>query len=175
MYTNGIKFIIVWNNTIPVSQQSDGINHKDALDAIISACQKDVDIIDDDTGKPRKERVLDNVSMWWKTHIINQPGFGRYAKILTNLENKATDAPNHMTMERAQVCMQQIMLEALSHKHSIDAKSSESRYDKNNKQQTLMHMLNAAKSERVVTLNEEAKRSLFESIFGGEKKKAAES
>lgn len=158
-----------------MSQQPEGINHKDALDAIISACQKDVDIADDETGKTRKERVLDNVSMWWKTHIINQFGFGRYAKILTNFENKAFDAPNHMTMERAEPCIKQIILEVESHKRSIDAKSSEARYDKNNKQQTLMHMLNAAKSERVVTLNEEAKRSLFESIFGGEKKKAAES
>lgn len=169
-----IKFITFGFGISLLSQQPEGISHKDVLDAIISACQTDIDIIDEQTGKTRKERALDYVSVWWKTHSVNSATFGRYAKSLTDYENKAVEAFNHMTHERAEVVAGQILRKVLSHKRSIDAKSSESRMNAQNKQQTLLHMLSSNKTERVLSLNEEAKRSLFESIFGGEKKNAAE-
>ena len=152
-------------------QEVQNVTHKDVLDGILSACQKEYDITQPD-GSIKKELGLDYVSMWWKLHKVNSPFFARYAKILTDLENKAADCFNHMTFERAQVMADQILRKALSHKRSIDAKSSETRLDKHNKQQSLVDTLadNSSENRRVITLKDDAKRSFLNSLIGNQEK-----
>lgn len=153
--------------TKTMSHQVETISHKDVLDGILSACQKEYDITQPD-GTIKKELGLDYVSMWWKLHKVNSPFFGRYAKILTDLENKAIDCFNHMVYDRAQVMADQILRTCLAHKRSIDAKSSETRLDKHNKQQSLIDTLadNSSENRRVITLKDEAKKSFLSSVFG---------
>lgn len=154
--------------------QSEAVTHKDVLDGIITGCQKEY-ITEGENGRPKKELGIDYVSMWYKLHKINSPFFGRYTRKLTREENKAVDCFNHMTSERAEVMADQILRDVWSHKRSIDAKSSETRMDKHNKQDSLIDTLadNSSRSTRIVSLKDDAKRGLKESILGIEKREAA--
>lgn len=154
-----------------MSQQIENITHKDVLDGILSACQKEYDILQKD-GTTKKELGLDYVSMWWKMHKVNSPYFGRYAKVLTDLENKAVECFNHMCYERAQVMADQILRKCLSHKRSIDAKSSETRLDRHNKQQSLVDTLadNSSENRKIISLREEGKKSGLAGFIGGKEK-----
>lgn len=158
-----------------MSQQIENVTHKDVLDGILTACQKYYEVTNPD-GSIKKEVGVDFVSLWWKLHKVSSPFFARYAKILTDLENKAADCFNHMPLERAEVMADQILKRAISHKRSIDAKSSETRLDKHNKQQSLIDTLadNSTEARRIVTLKDDAKRSLKESFMGVEKKSIME-
>lgn len=146
------------------------VTHKDVLDGIISACQKEYDITQAD-GSTKKELGLDHVAMWYKLHKINSPFFGRYVRELTKEENKAVECFNHMTYERAAVMADQILRDVWSHKRSIDAKSSETRIDRHNKQDSLIDTLadNSSKSTRIISLKDDAKRSFASALGLGNK------
>lgn len=151
-------------------EQDQHVSHKDVLDGLVSACQKEFDVIQPDKTI-RKELGLDYVSMWWKLHKVNSPVFGRYAKILTDLENKAVECFNHMSLEKAKVFADQILRVVLAHKRSIDAKSSETRIDEHNKEQCLLDTLadTSTKSTRIVNLKDEARSSILAGIGIGKK------
>jgi len=148
--------------------QPEQISHKDVLDAIISACQKPYEIEQPD-GKKKVELGLDYEKMWWKTHKVSSNTFGRFAKVYKVLEKKGTQCKFYMTAERADVMAQQLRDICEPYTTAIDAKSSESRLNKQNKQQTLIDTLSHNKAERVVTLKDDAGRSLKEAIMGKEK------
>lgn len=148
-------------------------NHKDVLDAIISACQKEYLITQAD-GSTKTELGLDHEKLWWKTHKVNAITFGRFAKVYKVFEKKAEQCYQHMPMERAKVMSEQIMQLCEPFKTMVDAKSSESKLDKQNRQQTLIDTLSHNKSERVVSLKEDGKRSIKDAILGKEKEDAAQ-
>lgn len=144
------------------------ISHKDVLDAIISACQKDSEVTQAD-GSVTIEKVLDSWAVWWKTNQVPSPTFGEFAKMYERLWAKADQCKFHMMPERAEVMAQQIKDMCLPFKSSIDAKSSESRLNKLNRNKTLIDVLSHNKAERVVSIQEEGGRSLKEAILGKEK------
>ena len=144
------------------------ISHKDVLDAIISACQKEYDVPQPD-GSTKREMGLDSDAMWWKTNQVPAPTFGEFAKLYKRLWAKAEQCKFHMMPERAIVMESQIKDMCGPFKTSIDAKSSESRLNKLNRNKTLLDTLSHNKAERVVSITEEGKRSLKEAILGKEK------
>lgn len=148
--------------------QTENISHKDVLDAIISACQKPYKVEQPDHTY-KEELGLDYEAMWWKTHKVASVTFARFAKVFKVLELKADQCKFHMTSERAEVMEAQLRNICIPYKISTDAKSSESRLNKQNRQQTLIDTLSNNKSERVVSLKEEGGRSLKEAILGKEK------
>lgn len=154
-------------------QQPEHISHKDVLDGILTACQKEYDIVQPDRTI-KKELGVDYVALWYKLHKISSPFFGRYARKLTKEENKAIECFNHMTFERAEILADQILRDVWSHKRSIDAKSSETRIDKHNKDLSLIDTLTDThtKSTRIISLKDEGRRSLKEAITGKEKENA---
>lgn len=171
--TMKIKFIackIQYQSLIPPQEQ---ISHKDVLDAIISACQKDYTIKQAD-GTIKTELGLDHEALWWKTHKVSSVTFGRFAEVYKKFEKKADQCFQHMTSERATQMSSQIMLICEPFKTMVNAKSSESRLDKSNRQQTLIDTLSHNKSERVVTLKDDAQRSIKEAIVGKEKENVVE-
>ena len=110
--------------------------------------------------------MTDSDIIWWKTQIIANTNFGRFAKLLLDFAALADQADNFMTPARAMVLKKQIMAEVNSYKRSIDATSSISRLDKNNTQPTLVDKINSSKVPRYYSLKEEARKGIIEGIFG---------
>ena len=62
----------------------------------------------------------------------------------------------------------------ISYRRSIDAKSSESQRNAQNSQSTLIDKINKNKVERVYTMKDQAKKSLFDGFLGREREKDEE-
>ena len=83
-------------------------------------------------------------------------------------------APDNMCEERARNLGYEIMEIGISYRRSIDAKSSESQRDKQNSQSTLIDKINKNKVERVYTMKDKVKGSLFDSIIGRDAERDSE-
>ena len=146
---------------IPETQKS----NQDLIDLLVDACQT-VDYIEDPItpGKFAKQLILDPEKVWWKTHLINSPTFGMFAKVLIDLESMATDAKNHMSPQRAQVLQEQLLKYCQGYRYSIDAKSSETLRDKHNTQPSLLDKMQKSGTPHAVT--KETQRSMLQSWLG---------
>lgn len=148
------------------SQES--ISHKDVLDAILSACQKQYES-EDANGKIVRQFDLDHKSLRWKTHKIASPKFGAFARALEKYENKASKCINNMTAQRAAVIAEDIIKDVEAYTYAIDAKSSETRLNKLNRNVCLVDTLSNQTQTKVLSFKEEAKKGLGEAIFGKKK------
>ena len=148
---------------IPESQKS----HNDIIDMIIEGCQTVEDVPQPD-GSVQKQLVLDPEIPWWKTQLVNSETFGRYAFEFKEFERLSVSCYDNMSSERAHSLAQQILGVCNSFKRSIDAKSSESKRDKNNTQTTLVDKIIKNKQERVYQMKGEMKKSLMDGIMGRE-------
>ncbi len=148
-------------------------DHSGVIDFITDACKvlKDVEGPD---GKLMEQLVLDTERVYWKTHNVASPYFGRSVLELKQFENCALDAFNHMSAPRAMVLAKQITQGVLAYKYSIDAKSSESQRDKNNASMTLVDKLNKNKSEHVYTVRGDARKTIMDGILGRDAEKDQE-
>ena len=136
----------------------------DLLDFLTDACSDNVSVTTD-TGT-HIEQILNTKKVYYKTQMVNYPGFSRFVKELEDLEAMSEQVYDHMSKPRASVISKQIMSYVNSFRYSIDAKSSESLRDKHNTQGTLVHELLKNKVERAFTLKDEMKKSVFEGWFG---------
>lgn len=139
--------------------------HEDIFDLIADASQKQHTIHQAD-GTDKIENMLDPETIWWKTNLINSPIFGRFAYVLKSYEWLAHQAKNFMSEERARVLSEQILKDVENYKYSVDAKSSETLRDKNNTQNSLVHIATRNKVERQYTLKDDAKKSMWDGIRG---------
>ena len=153
--------------------QVESANYKDAIDAILTSCQELQDT-KDQNGEIIKQIGMNYKRLWWKTHNISSTTFGRFALEVENLSSKAEQCVNHMSPERALVMSKQIMAIVDSYKYSIDAESSRTRLNKDNRQPSLIDRFTNQKQERVVTLKDDASRSLKDAFLGREKRDASE-
>jgi len=76
-----------------------------------------------------------------------------------------------MCLERSVQVAQEVMEIGVSYRRSIDAKSSESQRNSQNSQSTLIDKINKNKVERVYTMKDNAKRSLFDGFLGRERER----
>lgn len=148
-------------------------SHQDVMDLLVDACQT-VDIIDNRDGTFSKQLILDPEKAWWKTHLVNSPFFGMFAKVLRNLEGMAHDAKNHMTATRAIILEEQMITYCLDYRYSIDAKSSETIRDKHNTQPALIDKMQRSQVPHAFNPNDEMKNSLFSGWTGGNKNRDQE-
>ena len=148
-------------------------NHNDFIDMLIDGCRKPVKIINEN-GDEVVELQLNTKKLDYKTQLVSAQNFSRFVLELENFLNLGLDCYNFMHHNRAKVISEQILRYGDSFGYSIDAKSSETLRDKNNSQSSLTHILTRNKSEKVVSLKEEGKRSIWEAIGGKEKRQAAE-
>jgi GTP-binding protein EngB required for normal cell division len=132
---------------------------------IIEACQT-FETVKDIHGNESKQLALNPKKVWYKTHIVNYPGFGRYVLFREMLEDLASQAFYHMSRERAVVLANQIMDICESYDYSIDAKSSEILRDKNNTQSNLIDKINRNKIERQYTIKDEMKKGILDGFLG---------
>jgi len=138
--------------------------NNDVID-LISTAAHHMELIEED-GKMKQGLVLDPESLYWSTRSVNSTTLGRFVYELKQLEALAYEAANHMSFKRAEVLKQQILRLVDSYKKSIDSKASESKRDENNSQLTLIDKLSKNKQERVYTVKEDVKGSLFSGMFG---------
>ncbi len=148
-------------------------DHSGVIDFITDAC-KVLKEVKGPNGEILEQLVLDTERVYWKTHNVASPYFGRSVLELKQFENCALDCFNHMSAPRAQVLAKQITQGVLAYKYSIDAKSSESQRDKHNASMTLVDKLNKNKSEHVYEIKGEAKRTLWDGIIGRDAEKDQE-
>lgn len=132
---------------------------------IVEGCQS-FETITHQNGSQTQELRINPKKIWYKTHIINSPTFGRYVLFREMLEDKASQCIFHMTRERAVVMSSQIMDLCDSYDYSIDAKSSECLRDKNNTQSTLIDKVNRNKIERQYTVKEDVKDGILAGFLG---------
>lgn len=134
------------------------------MDLLVDACQT-VDYVEMPDGKIGKQLILDPEKAWWKTHLVNSPYFGMFAKVLRNLEGMADDARNHMAAPRAEVLARQLIRYCLDYRYSIDAKSSETLRDKHNTQPALIDKMQKSQIPHAFNPKEEVKSSIFSGLF----------
>lgn len=144
--------------------------HLDVIDLIIDGCGEQV-VVTDKQGNSIIEQRLNTDKAYYKTQLVNYPGFSRFVLELENLKSMAKLCKYHMSSKRAAVLSEQILAYVNSFKLSIDAKSSESLRDIHNTQSPLIHVLTRNKIERSYTVEEEAKKTFLEGVFGRDKAK----
>jgi hypothetical protein len=147
--------------------------YNDLIDIIIQSSQKTIDVQQKD-GTVTKEQIIDDETIWWKTGSVNANTFGRFAYELKEWERTALLSNNNMSEPRAIQIGHEIMEIGISYRRSMDAKSSESQRNAQNSQSTLIDKINKNKVERVYTMKDQAKKSLFDGFLGREREKDEE-
>tara|TARA_B110001454_G_scaffold77532_1_gene75078 strand:+ start:2147 stop:2623 length:477 start_codon:yes stop_codon:yes gene_type:complete len=147
--------------------------YNDLIDIIIQSSQKTIDVQQKD-GTVTKEQIIDDETIWWKTGSVNANTFGRFAYELKEWERTALLSNNNMSEPRATQIGHEIMEIGISYRRSMDAKSSESQRNAQNSQSTLIDKINKNKVERVYTMKDQAKKSLFDGFLGREREKDEE-
>lgn len=147
--------------------------YNDLIDIIIQSSQKTIDVIQKD-GTITKEQIIDDDTVWFKTGSVNSNTYGRFAYELKEWEREGYQAKNNMSPERSIQYSTEIKEVAISYRRSIDAKSSESMRNSQNSQSTLIDKINKNKVERVYTMKEQAKKSLFDGFLGRERERDEE-
>jgi hypothetical protein len=146
---------------------------QDLLALITSANTKTTSVFRPD-GTIETTSELDNEALFWETQNINSNTFGNFVKDYKDLESLKEDAFNHMCATRAQPFADHLGRSTQSFRYGVVGKSSETMRDKRNNQQNMIDKVKANKQQRVISVEEEAKRGLTESILGIEKKRALE-
>ena len=147
--------------------------YNDLIDIIIQSSQKTIDVQQKD-GTVTKEQIIDDETIWWKTGSVNANTFGRFAYELKEWERTSQLAENNMSIPRAIQISEEIMGTGISYRRSMDAKSSESQRNSQNSQSTLIDKINKNKVERVYTMKDQAKKSLFDGFLGRERERDEE-
>lgn len=148
---------------MPIPQTTEHYN--DAVDIIIRSATKTVEVENKD-GTKSVEELIDEEKLWWKTHDVSNEQFGRFAFELKEWERLASVALNAMPKERGEQVAREILEIGQSYRSSIDAKSSESRRDKNNAKSSLIGRISNNKIERIYTQKGEIKKGLFDTFTG---------
>ena len=152
---------------LPESQKE----NEDLVDLLITSYQYQEDQENPD-GTISKINILDPEIPYWQLHKVNSPRFARFVLKLKKFEAKAADCFNNMSQERAEVMSKQIMAIGRAYRRSIDAKSSESRVDERNAQETLIDTLKSNKIQRsYVMRTDDIKSGFLNGVVG---KKAEE-
>lgn len=147
--------------------------HNDYIDFLFDACQTIEDVVGED-GSLTKQLQTDPEIAWWKTQLVNSNSFGRFAFELKNLEALAVQCYYNMSKEKADVLSQQILQLISSYKRSIDAKSSETRRNKNNAQSALLNSMSRNKVEKEYTIKDNMKKSAIMGFLGKDQEKDEE-
>lgn len=144
--------------------------HSDAIDLITDACYDLVPVLTED-GKTVLKEVMNRKKVYYKTQLVGYTGFPYYVKLIEILDSMADACKWHMSGPKAKVLSEQIKRNVEVFKLTIDAESSKTMRDDKNSQSSLIHIVSSNKVERHYTMDEELKKSLWGSLFGGDQAK----
>ena len=146
----------------------------DVIDLLNDAAQKIV-YVENEHGKQEARLQLDPEQIYWITRNVDSPHFSRMALEIKKLESMADEAIDHMTPERASVFSKQIKAIVQNYKTSVDAKSSETKMDKMNAKSNIIDKFLRQRSERVLSIEDNMKKSVLDGFKGNNQKEMAES
>ena len=153
---------------IPETQRE----NQDLTDLFTTASQE-VKEVPDEQGIDQRVLELNPDILYYKLQNVSSNRFGRMALLVKLVEKKADEAIYNMSRERALVYKKQIIAIVEAYKRSIDAKSSESVLDKNNKMQTLIDKVKGNKQEKIYTVKDEAKNRGVLGFVGSKEEREA--
>lgn len=146
-------------------------NH--VIDLIFQSVQT-TQMLPNSEGKVVPTLVLDELSLWCKTLTISSFKFGQLVFETMEFLRAGLNATHNMSEERAQIWIKEVIEIVNSVKKACDAKSSESMRNKDNSQSTLIDKTGRSSVEKIFTMKENAKSSLWSSIMGKEKDKMSD-
>lgn len=143
-----------------------GAKNQDLIDAVITSSQKTVDVKQKD-GSLASEQRLDEDTIWTKLLHVNSNNLGQAIFELQEWERNAMLSTSNMCTERGVILRDEAMALGISIRRAIDAKSAETiGINSQNSQTNLLGMIGKNKQERVYTMKDNAKSSIFDSIMG---------
>lgn len=148
-------------------------DHNDTVDIVFQSVQKTIDVTDAD-GNITKTQVMDDLSLWCKTLMVGSNTLSQVIFEMMEFMRNGWLATTNMSKERADIWVAEVAEIVESVKKSLDSKSSESIRNKENSQSTLIDKINKNSVERIYTMKDQAKKSLWDSIIGKEKDKMSD-
>ena len=155
-----------------VSEEDQEINRHD-FTTVLKDGMYEVIYQETKDGKMQPIASVDSKSAWWKTHFINSYRFGMMGEYLEDFGSFIDTVKYHMSKPMADVLEVQIKGMYNVMRHAVDAKSSETMSNKNNKQTALGDKYLNNKQERLVDIRGEVGKSITDSIMGKEAHDAA--
>ena len=138
---------------------------KDVISLIMASTNK-IEYLESADGIPVRQEVSDPEVIYYMTRSVNNSRFNNFVFHFKQFEGMGDQCVHSMSIERARVIKEGIESLCASFKRSVDAKSSESVFDKNNRQKTFIDVLSSSKEERIVTVNSKDSKTIKEAIFG---------
>lgn len=153
---------------IPETQR----DNQDVVDLLTTAGQE-VKEIRNEHGDTERILELNPDIFYWKLHSVASNRFARMVLLVKLVEKKAEEAQYNMSKPRAQVLKKQILHVTEAYRRSIDAKSSETILNKDNKQPNLINQIksNVSRQEKVYSAKDEKTKSMLAGIIGRDEEK----
>ena len=153
--------------------EEDGSATNDTVGVILQSVQRSKQVEDDD-GKITIIQYMDDLALWCKTLSVASNTLAQLIFELMEFIRNGLRAIHNMSLERAMIWQHDAIEIAESVKKALDSKSSESMRNKDNSQSTLIDKINKNSVEKIFTMKDNAKNSLWSSIMGKEKDKMSD-
>lgn len=154
-------------------QEGDTSGNNDTVDIVLQSVQRSKQVEDDD-GKITIIQYMDDLALWCKTLSVASNVLSQTIFELMEFIRNGLNAKNNMCKERALLWEHEAIEIAESVKKALDSKSSESIRNKDNSQGTLIDKINRNSVEKIYTMKDTAKKSLWDSILGKERDKMSD-
>ena len=136
---------------------------QDVLDFIGDGCEQIIDISDGNGGMV-PGLVRNHKKIGYKTQNVDSNCYGDFATESENFLLLGEEAKYNMSSPMAGSLSQAIKARFQAWEYGIDGKSSESLRDGHNARTTLVDKFIRNRQERIVTLKDDAKKSIFEGM-----------
>lgn len=153
--------------------EGDTSGNNDTVDIVLQSVQRSKQVEDDD-GKITIVQYMDDLALWCKTLSVASNTLSQTIFELMEFIRNGLNARNNMCKERSLLWEHEAIEIAESVKKALDSKSSESIRNKDNSQGTLIDKINRNSVEKIYTMKDTAKKSLWDSILGKEKDKMSD-
>ena len=135
----------------------------DVLDFIGDGCEQIVDM-PDGNGKLVPSLVRNHKKIGYKSQNVDSNCYGDFATESENFLLLADEAKYNMSEPMAESLKNAIKARFQAWEYGIDGKSSESLRDGHNARTTLVDKFIRNRQERIVTLKDDARKSIFEGM-----------
>ena len=139
----------------------------DAADLLIESIHGVVERFDEN-GQIVRTIEPDDESLFWRLLEINSPNFGGSVYEIKKFERQLRSTFDGLPYEMAEMIQNQGLMIIKGYKYAFASKSSETIRDKLTAQSSLMHQFLRDHAEKTVTIKDEAKKGLGQSLgLGG--------
>jgi len=138
---------------------------QDTLGLLSLGSQERVEFEDED-GHIQSRLEMDPEISFWETRMVNTPHLGEAVVKFKRLEQKAYECRNFMTIKRALVTEKLLVAWYKHYRYGVVSKSSETVRDKDNNQDSLVHVLRKQTVKREFNAKDTKSRKLMSAWMG---------